>query len=187
MTTLAADKQRSHVVGDRNDQPVIAADIIYQDAAVGDNGSGYARPLVAGDPFRGFATERCDNSAGAAGDKRVNLRQRGRVILPVSAAAITDVDKPVYASDDDTFTFTASTNSYIGRVVRWVSTGYVEVEYDVSRGGFGALAALTDSSGGTPSTTTVAAIGGSFSQSEIANNFATITARLNALSKMLVD
>jgi hypothetical protein len=39
---------------------------------------------------------------------------------------------------------------------------------------------LTDSSGGAANTT-VQAIGGSFSQSEIANNFADVTAAINAL------
>ncbi|NCS83375.1 MAG: cytoplasmic protein, partial [Cyanobacteria bacterium] len=55
MTTLAKDQSRDFQQGEINDTPVIATDIIYEGAAVGDNGSGYARPLVAGDPFLGFA------------------------------------------------------------------------------------------------------------------------------------
>jgi len=51
MTTLSADKPRDYQLGDREEYPVIAADIIYEGAAVGENGSGYARPLQAGDPF----------------------------------------------------------------------------------------------------------------------------------------
>ena len=184
MTTLAADKPRAFVLGERNDMPAIAADILYEGAAIGDNGSGYARPLVAGDPFRGFAVERCDNAAGAAGDKRVKLRKSGTIVLPVSAAAITDVDKSVYASDDDTFTFTSSTNSFIGRVIRWVSTGYVEVAFDCTRGGFGKVTALTDSSGGTASTT-IAAIGGTYSQSEVRNAIASLAAQIDTLTKMV--
>lgn len=186
MTTLAADKPRAFVLGDLNDMPVIAADIIYEGAAVGDNASGYARPLVAGDAFRGFALERCDNAAGAAGAKNVTVRVRGRIVLPVSAAAITDVDKPVYASDDDAFTFTASTNSFIGRVVRWVSTGFVEVEYDATRSGLGAIVALTDSSGGTAADT-IAAIGGTYSQTEVRNAIASLAAKVNGILKYLND
>ncbi|MCI0430769.1 MAG: cytoplasmic protein, partial [Rhodospirillales bacterium] len=68
MTTLAADKPRTYELGDVNELPVVAADIIFEGAAVGDNGSGVARPLVAGDPFRGFAIENADNATGAAGD-----------------------------------------------------------------------------------------------------------------------
>lgn len=131
MTTLALAKTRDYQLGDKEEYPVIAADIIYQGAAVGENGSGYSRPLVAGDPFQGFAMETVDNSAGAAGAKGVNVRKKGNIVLPISGLAITANDRPaVYASDDDTFTLTASTNSLIGYVSRWVSTGVAVVEFD---------------------------------------------------------
>lgn len=131
MTTLAADKSRDLQLGDMEDYPVIAADIIYQGAAVGENGSGYARPLEAGDVFLGFAERRADNAAGAAGAINVQVRTRGRVVLPISGLAITANDRPaVYASDDDTFTLTAGSNSLIGYVSRWVSTGIAVVEFD---------------------------------------------------------
>jgi hypothetical protein len=132
MTTLAANKARPYELGDIQEYPVIAADIIYEGAAVGENGSGYARPLQAGDPFLGFAETIVDNSAGAAGDKRVRTRRRGQVQIPVAGAtAITANDGPlVYASDDDTFTLTASTNTIIGRVSRWVESGVCVVAFD---------------------------------------------------------
>lgn len=131
MTTLAADLLRDYQLGEIEEYPVIAADIIYQGAAVGENGSGYSRPLAAGDVFQGFALEQVDNSAGSAGDKRVKVRTRGRVVLPISAIAITANDRPaVYASDDNAFTLTAGSNSLIGYVSRWVSTGYAVVEFD---------------------------------------------------------
>lgn len=134
MTTLAADKLRTwHFAGDpvTSEYPVIAADIIYRGAAVGENGSGYARPLVAADPFLGFAEAKVDNAAGAAGDKSVFVRQKGYVTLPISGLAITANDRPaVYASDDDTFTLTSSSNTLIGYVDRWISTGLAVVEFD---------------------------------------------------------
>lgn len=131
MTTLAADAIRAYQLGDIEDYPMIASDIIYQGAAVGENGSGYARPLVAGDPFLGFAVERADNADGSAGDVRVSVRTRGRVQLPISAIGIAANDRPpVYASDDNAFTLTASTNTLIGYVSRWVSTGVAIVEFD---------------------------------------------------------
>lgn len=133
MTTLAAEKLREYSLGDIEEYPVIAADIIYQGAAVGENGSGYSRPLVAGDPFQGFADRTVDNAAGAAGDKRVRVKAQGRIQLSISAIAITANDRPaVYASDDDTFTLTASSNSLIGYVSRWVSTGLAIVEFDAA-------------------------------------------------------
>lgn len=133
MTTLAADVQRAYQLGDNEEYPVIASDIIYQGAAVGENASGYARPLVAGDPFLGFAIEQVDNSAGAAGAKNVLVKSRGRAQLAIAAIAITANDRPaVYASDDDTFTLTAGANSLIGYVSHWVSTGYAVVEFDAA-------------------------------------------------------
>lgn len=133
MTTLAANKQRDYQMGEKEEYPVIAADIIYQGAAVGENGSGYSRPLVAGDPFQGFAEAIADNSAGAAGAINVNVKTRGRIVLPISSLAITANDRPaVYASDDDTFTLTATSNSLIGFVSRWISTGLAVVEFDAA-------------------------------------------------------
>lgn len=184
MTTLAKNVARAFELGDLNDIGVIAADIIYEGAAVGDNASGYARPLVAGDAFLGFAEEKADNSAGAAGDVNVRVKARGRVKLAISGLAITDVGKPVYASDDDTFTLTASTNSAIGRVLRWVSTGVGIVEFDVSRGGIGVLAALTDSTTGTADGT-VGDVGGSFSQATLNNNFKELVVKINALAALI--
>jgi len=132
MATLAQNQQREWQAGDTEAYPVIAADIIYQGAAVGENASGYSRPLVAGDVFQGFAIGKVDNSTGSAGDKSVDVRTRGRVTLNVAGAtAITANDRQaVYASDDDTFTLTTTSNSLIGYVSRWISSGVCVVEFD---------------------------------------------------------
>lgn len=129
MTTLAVDKQRNFELGDINELPVIATDIIYEGAAVGDNASGYMRPLVAGDPFRGFAEAKVDNSSGLAGAKNVRLRRSGSVQLTITGIAITDVGKAVYASDDDTFTLTSTSNSLIGYVERYVTSNTCVVKF----------------------------------------------------------
>jgi hypothetical protein len=122
MTTLAANKSRAYEIGDHNELPMVAADIIYEGAAVGDNGSGLARPLVAADPFLGFAVRQADNSAGAASAVNVLVKQRGEIVLAVTgAASADDVGTTVYASDDDTFTLTSTSNTSIGKVARWVS------------------------------------------------------------------
>lgn len=132
MTTLAADKIRDMVLGEINDLPVIASDIIYGGAVVGIvKATGHARPLVGGDVFGGFAERQCDNSSGAAAAKSVRVFRKGRAVLPISGAVITDVGQHVWASDDDTFGFTGVGGSYVGRAVRFVSSGYVEVAFDV--------------------------------------------------------
>lgn len=133
MATLGADKPRDYQLGELAEYPVIASDIIYEGAAVGENASGYSRPLAAGDVFQGFALETADNAAGAAGAIRVRVRTRGKVVLPITSIAITANDRPpVYASDDDTFTLTAGSNSLIGYVFCWVSTGVAVVEFDAA-------------------------------------------------------
>jgi hypothetical protein len=122
MTTLAAAKPRTYQLGEMEDLPMIAADIIYEGAAVGDNASGLARPLVAADPFLGFAERTADNSAGAASAINVRVRTRGCIQLAVTGvASAADVSETVYASDDDTFTLTSTSNTAIGKVQRWVS------------------------------------------------------------------
>lgn len=131
MTTLSADSPRTFEVGERNHIGVIASDIIYEGAAVGDNGSGYARPLSGGDKFLGFCKTQADNSSGSAGDINVEVQTKGRIQLSVSGAVITDVGQPVYATDDDTFVFLPTGASFIGFVERFVSSGVVIVSFDV--------------------------------------------------------
>ena len=134
MTTLATDTPRDQVLGNVNSLPVIASDIIYQGAAVGDNGSGYARPLTSGDPFRGFAQAKADNSSGSAGDIDVLVIERGIMKLAISGVAITDVGKPVYATDDNTFVI-SGLGTKIGYVRRYVASGYAEVAFDATYAG----------------------------------------------------
>jgi hypothetical protein len=131
MTTLAADLVRDLTPGDLNDLPVVASDIIYGGAAVGIvAASGLARPLTSVDRFGGFAQRQCDNSAGAASAKHVRVVRRGIVTLPISGAVITDVGAHVWAIDDDTFALIGTGGVYIGRVVRFVSSGIVDVQFD---------------------------------------------------------
>jgi len=133
MATLAVATPRTFQLGDLEDYPAVAGDIIYQGAAVGENGVGYSRPLVAGDVFQGFALETCDNAGGSAGDKRVHTRKRGNAVLPITGIALTANDRAaVYASDDNTFTLTATGNSLIGYVSRWDGPGTAVVEFDAA-------------------------------------------------------
>jgi hypothetical protein len=132
-TTLAAQALRNYELGDENDIPVIAADIIYEGAAVGIvDASGHARPFVSTNRFAGFASRKADNSAGAAAAINVTVRTRGQVQLTVSDALITDIGQPVYASDDDTFSLNPAAGGFIGFVKRFVSSGVVVVEFDAN-------------------------------------------------------
>jgi hypothetical protein len=137
MATLAKDTPRAYELTgghpDYNEIPAIATDIIYNGAAVGESSSaGTGRPLVAGDNFLGFCVEQCDNSTGAAGAKLIKVLTTGVAWLTVANIDnIDDLGVTVYASDDDTFTTTSTSNSAIGKVKRYDSaTGKALVAFE---------------------------------------------------------
>ena len=132
MTTLAANEPRTLELGDRNEFSVIAADIIYEGAAVGlVIGSGHARPLTSADRFVGFAEKKVDNSLGAAAALNVRTIKKGAIKLAVSGAVITDVGQAVYAQDDNAFSFIKTSGVFIGFMSRYVSAGVAIVQFDV--------------------------------------------------------
>lgn len=128
---LTADKPRTYGAGEINDLPVKGSTKIYEGSPVGDS-SGYARNLASGDQFRGFALEQADNSSGSDGDITVRVRKRGLISLAVTSVAVTDVGRPVYASDNDTFAL-AGVGSYIGTVAAYVSSGVAIVAFDADK------------------------------------------------------
>ena len=131
MTTLAVDTARDQEIGERNEFPVIAADIIYEGAAVGlVDASGHSQPLTSSDRFAGFAEKQADNSTGAAAAINVRVVKQGSISLSVTGAVITDFGQPVYATDDNTFVFLPTGAVFIGLVRRFVSSGVVVVEFD---------------------------------------------------------
>jgi hypothetical protein len=135
MATLAKDTRRDSVGGNVNEFPVVASDILYEGSAIGlVDASGHARPLTSVDKFVGFCEQNVDNSAGAAAALNVRVIARGVAKLSVSGALITDVGQPVYATDDNVFIFLPTGGVYIGKVLRFVSSGVVEVEYDAVYG-----------------------------------------------------
>ena len=130
MTTLAVNVARAFVLGNENDFPAMA-DIFFEGSAVGlVDGTGHARPLTSADRFVGFVQEKLDASATTAADRNVRVKKRGVVVLPVTGALITDVGQPVYALDDNDFTFSPVGSVFIGKVVRFASAGIVDVEFD---------------------------------------------------------
>lgn len=184
MTQLTAATARTYVGGDVDDLKVKASSAIYEGSAIGLT-SGYVRQLAAGDKFVGFAL--CDVASQASdGDARVRVRTRGKIVLTVASVAVTDIGKPVYATDGNAFTLTASTNPHIGRVVDVYGTNLAVVEFDAHRAGIGGvgIAELTDSSGGTASDT-LAAISGTYVQAEIRNSIASLAAKITAIQRQI--
>lgn len=117
-----------------NDVVVKGSTRIFEGAAVGDDGSGFARGLVAGDVFRGFAVAEADNREGADGDMYVRVRERGRVVLAVVGAEDEDdVGETVYASADGTFTLTEGANSPVGKIARHESGTRCVVDFEAQQ------------------------------------------------------
>ncbi len=129
---LSANASRTYETGYINELPVKASTTIYEGAAVGDDAAGYARGLVAGDQFRGFAEAKADNSSGDAGDIKVRVITKGIIKLSITSLAITDVGRPVYASDDGTFAL-AGIGTYVGHVYRYDSSGVGYLEFDAAK------------------------------------------------------
>lgn len=128
---LEKDTPRDYQLGDFEEYPVAASTVIYEGAAVGATGAGHARPLVAGDPFLGFADRIADNRLGAAGLVPVRVRRRGVAVLEVAGVTLAaNAGVAVYATDDGSFTTTATDNTLIGYVSRWVSAGVAAVAFD---------------------------------------------------------
>lgn len=119
MAKLTNDTLRTYETqDDTNALPVASKAKIFGGALVGLTEAGYARPLQAGDKAVGFATDGVDNCDDVDGAIHVTLKTRGKVCLYISGITVADIGKNVYASDDDTFTLTATDNSFVGKLVR---------------------------------------------------------------------
>lgn len=152
MAALTADGLLVIEDGIFNDLPVKASATIYRSEAVGLT-AGYARQLVAGDLFGGFATAKAVGTA-VDGVTKVNVTRDSYVKVAIASAAVTDIGKVVYASDSATFTLTKSTNTPVGIVHRFISTGIVIINTSRQK-----LATLVDNSTGTASSTIAAGVG----------------------------
>jgi len=133
MSQLSADLVQSFETPNiNNDIPIADNVVVYRGSAIGLL-AGYGRQLVAGDVFVGFAEQKVDNTATghAAGLKTIPVRKLGTVPLTISGVAITDVGADVYASDGNTYTLTVGSNSFIGKIVRYVTTNTAMVQFNV--------------------------------------------------------
>jgi hypothetical protein len=123
---LSANRDVDHYVDQElRSFKVAASEHIYKGAFVGLSSGGYAQALTAGDLFIGIAYEEADNSSGSAGDMSVRVYTLGDFGHALSGAAISNVGDAVYASADDTLTFTSTSNSYVGYAVDVPASGQI--------------------------------------------------------------
>lgn len=128
---LAADTILPIEEGIYNEIPVAATTKIYEGAVVSLS-SGYAKGYAGTDTiFLGIAARQADNSAGGAGAITVKVQKNHHYRqVTLTGVAITNVGAAVYASDDGTFTLTASTNLPVGKVSRFVATNTCVVKFE---------------------------------------------------------
>jgi len=105
--------------------PVAAGAQVFKGGFVGLDTNGYARPLNAGDQCVGLAYEQADNSNGIDGEKHVRVYTQGDFLLTLAGATRANIGQAVYASDDETLTFTATANSLVGVCVDVPSNGQI--------------------------------------------------------------
>lgn len=131
---LTANRDVDHFVDQElRSFQVAASRHIFKGGFVGLAATGYVQPLTASDKFVGIAFEETDNSAGANGDLSVRLFTLGDFGHTLSGAATADIDRPVFASADDTLTFTAVGNSYVGTVQDVVTSGEIILRMDTTQ------------------------------------------------------
>jgi hypothetical protein len=132
MTVLTKDINRVFELGDINELPVLGEELIYQGAAIGcDVATGYAKNLENGDSFAGFAENNCNNSLGQDSEKRVRLRKRGSVLLEIPGITLADINKSVYATNNNSFTLSSTDAVLIGKTSRIEASGLALVEFRV--------------------------------------------------------
>lgn len=112
------DIQRSRRNGDSFGYPVLANVRIFQGTMVGITANREAVPAghVSAVKLMGFAAQRVDNIGGATGDKKINI-EKGVFPITLAGATVANIGAAVYASDDNTFTLTQSTNLQAGTIV----------------------------------------------------------------------
>jgi len=130
MSALTADRDTQRRDGEQRIIPVASGVKIFAGSMVCYNATGYAAPAAdtANFKFAGFAEEYVDNSGGSDGDVNVRVR-RGVFEVVTSGAAITDIGKPVFASDDQTVAMSGTSNGvFVGRIFAFVSATSVYVD-----------------------------------------------------------
>lgn len=126
---LSADTPRKVLGGHWVDYPMLASATIYEGSLVGLS-SGYARALTALDTFVGIAQKGCVETTAANGGETCRVRAGvWREEFTLASVAITDVGKPVYATDDGTLSLTPGAYSAVGKVIRYISSNLAEVEF----------------------------------------------------------
>lgn len=127
---LSANTPLTILVGQLQNYPLYQAIHAFEGSLIFKRSDGYATNVAGGNVFLGHAYSEANNALGASGALDVYVRNsRYFAKVAVASLAITDLGKPVYASDDGTLVLASAGNSRVGRVVKFESTGIGIVEF----------------------------------------------------------
>lgn len=111
---------------------VEAGEILYAGTMAFWDADGYLTPTAGGNRFAGIVRKQADNSGGADGDIKAELYTECDITLPMASAAVADITPGLaYATDNYTVTTTATSNSFVGTIIRVAGTNLVEVRIDI--------------------------------------------------------
>ncbi len=120
MTALAVEADRAVTGGKFSRLPSANAAVPFSGSALSYGSGGYVHPLVAGEIFAGISRETITSAKSATADgSRYIEASTGEFICTLAiTVAVTDIGRRVYATDDNTFTFTQSgAETYFGKVI----------------------------------------------------------------------
>jgi hypothetical protein len=102
--------------------PVLLGVRIYRETFVGLNPAGYLKPHVPGDLLVGIScAESNATSDTVSGTRTCEVTVLGDFELTLVNVALTDIGKPVFATDDDTLKLTGHPDSFVGRILNYQS------------------------------------------------------------------
>jgi len=132
MTALAKDKDTVYREGVELDLEVAASTTLYAGAGICVNAAGYAVPAADTADFKsaGVAQEQVDNSAGAAGDKKVTVRRHGLFKFVTAGLTIANIGDDVFWVDDQTVALAATTTNDVpaGKIAGFISATAIWVD-----------------------------------------------------------
>lgn len=131
---LSANRDVDHYIDQELRSLQVATGVhIFKGALVGLSAGGHARPLSAGDLFVGIAYEETDNTGGSDGDQSVRVYTLGDFGHSLGGAGVSNIGNAVYASADDTLTFTPTSNSYVGTAIDVPTNGEIILRLETFR------------------------------------------------------
>jgi len=106
----------------------MSANLIYKGSFLQLDGSGDVIGAGTAGVCVGIALEQVDNSGGSGGDLTMPTLVGGVLASETLTATKTNIDDPIFCSDDQTLTLTALANTFVGFMTQIVGTNLVMVQ-----------------------------------------------------------